>query len=139
MHFERDQVIRFSHCDPAGMVFFPQYFVMFNALVEDWFNEALGVGYANDVSRRRVGLPTVALKCEFQIPSRMGDRVQLRLRVEHLGRSSIGLALECRHALEVRVRMQQVLVTTALGEGHAIALPDDIRAAIERFDTEGVC
>ena len=139
MHFERDQVIRFSHCDPAGMVFFPQYFVMFNALVEDWFNEALGVGYANVVSRRRVGLPTVALKCEFQIPSRMGDRVQLRLRVEHLGRSSIGLALECRHALEVRVRMQQVLVTTALGEGHAIALPDDIRAAIERFDTEGVC
>ena len=37
--FERPVRIRFSHCDPAGIVFFPQYLVMTNALVEDWFNE----------------------------------------------------------------------------------------------------
>ena len=34
--FEREALIRFSHCDPAGIVFFPQYLVMFNGLVEDW-------------------------------------------------------------------------------------------------------
>ena len=33
--FERDVLIRFSHCDPAGIVFFPQYLVMFNNHVED--------------------------------------------------------------------------------------------------------
>ncbi len=137
MHFEREQLIRFSHCDPAGIVFFPQYFVMFNGLVEDWFDEGLGLGYARVVVQRRIGLPTVALKCEFQIPSRMGERVQLRLAVERLGRSSITLELECRRAGEPRVRMQQVLVTTALDAGQAVAMPDDIRAAIERFQIEG--
>ena len=44
--FERPVRIRFSHCDPAGIVFFPQYLVMSNALVEDWFNEALDIDYA---------------------------------------------------------------------------------------------
>jgi 4-hydroxybenzoyl-CoA thioesterase len=137
MHFEREQLIRFSHCDPAGIVFFPRYFVMFNGLVEDWFDDGLALGYAKVVVQRRIGLPTVALKCEFQIASRMGERVQLRLSVERLGRSSITLALECRHDGEVRVCLQQVLVTTALDAGQAIAIPDDIRAAIERFQIEG--
>jgi 4-hydroxybenzoyl-CoA thioesterase len=137
MHFEREQLIRFSHCDPAAIVFFPQYFVMFNGLVEDWFDDGLGLGYANVVVQRRIGLPTVALKCEFQIPSRMGERVQLRLTVHRVGRSSITLDLECVHDGEVRVRLQQVLVTTSLDTGHAIEIPADVRTAIERFQVEG--
>jgi 4-hydroxybenzoyl-CoA thioesterase len=35
--FARERIIRFSDCDPAGIVFYPQYFVMFNGLVEDWW------------------------------------------------------------------------------------------------------
>jgi 4-hydroxybenzoyl-CoA thioesterase len=40
--FRRPRLIRFSDCDPAGIVFYPQYFVMLNGLVEDWVNEGLG-------------------------------------------------------------------------------------------------
>jgi 4-hydroxybenzoyl-CoA thioesterase len=52
-------VIRFSDCDPAGIVFYPQYFVMFNGLVEDWFDDGLQIGYERLVAQRRIGLPTV--------------------------------------------------------------------------------
>ena len=44
--FYSDMLVRFSHCDPAGIVFYPQYFIMFNGLVEDWFNQGLGLNYA---------------------------------------------------------------------------------------------
>ena len=63
----------------------------------------------------------------------MGERVRLCLAVERMGRSSITLALECRHGDELRVRAQQVLVTTSLDAGHAMPIADDIRAAIARF------
>jgi 4-hydroxybenzoyl-CoA thioesterase len=33
--FECDKLIRFHHCDPAGIVFYPQYFVLFNELVAE--------------------------------------------------------------------------------------------------------
>ena len=33
--FESDKLIRFHHCDPAGIIFYPQYFILFNELVED--------------------------------------------------------------------------------------------------------
>ena len=133
MIFEREQLIRFSHCDPAAIVFFPRYFVMFNNHVEDWFDDGLRLGYARVVAERRIGLPTVAINCEFQRPSRMGERVRLALGVERLGRSSITLALECRHGDELRVRMQQVLVTQSLETGRAVPIADDIRAAITSF------
>jgi acyl-CoA thioesterase FadM len=44
--FATDKLIRFHHCDPAGIVFYPQYFVLFNELVEDWFNHGLGIDFA---------------------------------------------------------------------------------------------
>ena len=133
MVFEREQLIRFSHCDPAGIVFFPQYFVLFNGHVEDWFDDALGLGYAKVVIGQRIGLPTVALSCEFLRPSRMGERVHLALAVRKLGRSSIKLDLTCRHGDEVRVRIHQTIVTTSLDDGLSRPIPANVRDAIERF------
>lgn len=133
MIFEREQLIRFSHCDPAGIVFFPQYFVLFNGHVEDWFDEGLGLGYAKVVIGQRIGLPTVALNCEFMKPSRMGERVTLGLAARELGRSSIKLDLTCRHGDELRVRVRQVIVTTSLDDGLSRPIAPNVREAIERF------
>ena len=131
--FAKRTLIRFSHCDPAGIVFYPQYFVMFNALVEDWFNEALGIDYATFIRERRVGLPTVKLTSEFLRPSRIGEHVEIVLRVARLGRRSIALAIDCVAAGEERLRAEQVLVTTSLDTHRSIDIPADLRARILRF------
>ena len=124
--------IRFSDCDPAGIVFYPQYFVMFNGAMEDWV-DALGVGFADLVSRRRIGLPTVRLEADFRAVSRFGDDVVLSLEVERLGGKSLTLALRCEAAGgELRMAMRQVVVTTSLETHAAIAVPPDLREAIAR-------
>ena len=126
--------IRFSDCDPAGIVFYPQYFVMFNGLMEDWVDGPLGIGFADLVARRRIGLPTVRLEADFRAVSRFGDDVVLSLEVERLGGKSLTLALQCRAAGdgELRMAMRQVVVTTSLETHAAIDVPADLRAAIER-------
>ena len=58
--FERTRLVRFAHCDAAGIVFFPQYLVLINDLVEDWLGEGLGVPNAELILRRRIGTPTSA-------------------------------------------------------------------------------
>ena len=55
--FERKRLVRFAHCDPAGIIFFPQYLVLVNDLVEDWLGEGLGVPNAELILRRRIGTP----------------------------------------------------------------------------------
>jgi len=131
--FERPLRIRFAHCDPAGIVFFPQYLVMVNSLVEDWVSDELGIPYSQLLMKRRTGLPTVSLSCEFTAISRMGDEVLLGLSVERLGQRSIGLQLGCRQGDEERFRMRQVLVCTSLESHRAVDVPPDLRNAIGRF------
>lgn len=132
--FTRERLIRFSDCDPAGIVFYPQYFVMFNGLVEDWVDEGLGIGFRKLVIERQTGLPTVRLEADFRAVSKMGDRVELALSVERLGSRSITLNSRCtsRDDGELRMQMRQVLVCTSLQTHQAIELPADMREAIER-------
>jgi len=131
--FVQTRVIRFSDCDPAGMVFFPQYFVMLNAVVEDWFTQALGVSYAHLLGARRIGLPTVALQSEFRAPCRMGDGVAFHLQLEHMGSRSLALRVDCVQGSMGCVHIRQVLVFTSLAHDGAIEIPPDVRSAIGRW------
>ena len=130
--FKRERLIRFSDCDPAGIVFYPQYFVMFNGLVEDWVDEGLGIGFWRLVIERQTGLPTVRLEADFRAVSKMGDRVDLALSVERLGSRSITLNSRCTGLEdgELRMQMRQVLVCTSLQTHQAIEVPADMREAI---------
>jgi len=125
--FEREVLVRFAHCDPAGIVYFPQYLVLFNGHVEDWFNEGLGIGYAHFIGERRCGLPMVKLDCEFKAPSKMGERLTLSLDVVRVGNSSITLQLRASAGGQLRVVSNQVLVTTSLDTNKSIPIPDDLR------------
>lgn len=128
--FERRRNIRFSHCDPAGIVFFPQYLVLFNQLVEDWFTEGLGISYADMLGPRRIGLPIVRLECDFRAIARMGDRLVFGLEVERVGRKSLSLNLDARSDGVLRVASRQVLVFTDLNSHKAADMAVDIRDAL---------
>lgn len=128
--FERPYPIRFSHCDPAGIVFFPQYLVLFNQLVEDWFTEGLGISYAQMLGPRRIGLPIVRLECDFRAIARMGETLTFGLAVERVGGKSLTLRLQAGAAGVLRVASRQVLVFTDLDAHRAISVPDDVRAAL---------
>jgi 4-hydroxybenzoyl-CoA thioesterase len=131
--FEIEETVRFAHCDPAGIVFFPQYLVMLNTLHERWFGEALGLPYHEYIGQRRLGVPTVRLECDFTAISRHGDRLRQRLALAKLGRCSIDVAAEFLCGDEPRARFRQVLVCTSLETHKAQALPEDLRAGMQRF------
>jgi len=133
--YSTTRLIRFSDCDPAGMVFFPQYFVMLNSLVEDWFTVGLGINYAHLLGVRRIGLPTVALQSEFRAPSRMGDLLEMRLQVERLGGRSLRLNIDYRRGATCCVQIRQTLVTTSLAHDGAIDIPQDVREAIGHWQS----
>jgi 4-hydroxybenzoyl-CoA thioesterase len=125
--------VRFSDCDPAGIVFFPQYLVMLNGVIEEWFDAGLGVPYAPLIDERRVGLPTVRLECDFTAVSRHGDALTFSIELDKLGRSSFTVATQVHGADELRMRVRQVLVCTSLHTHQPQALPDDVRLGLLKF------
>lgn len=131
--FESEKRVRFQHCDPAGIVFYPQYFVLFHERIEDWFNDGLDVNYADLVAVQRLGVPTVRLECDFVAPSTIGDTLQLRLAVRRVGTTSIALSLMAFSGDELRMRIEQVIVLFSLDRRAPLAIPEDLRRRIGKF------
>ncbi len=126
--FHRDLKIRFSHSDPAGIVYYPNYFDMFNAVIEDWF-EAMGLDLPTQIAQHRRGFPTVHAECDFFIPSRMGETLTFSLQVADVGRSSVAIVIEGHAADGVRLRANLVMVVVSLDTNASIPVPDDLRVA----------
>ena len=125
--------IRFHHCDPAGIVFYPQYFVLFNELVEDWFNEGLGIDFARYHTEDRRGIPMAHIECDFVAPSKVGEVLQFCLAVRKIGGSSLTLAVEARAGADVRVRATLIVVQASLETRRAVPFSAEFRAKLARF------
>ena len=131
--FTRPHKIHFSECDPAGIVFYPQYFILFNDLTESWIDSLLPEGYQGLILGRRIGMPTVRQDASVTAISRFGDDVDLELDVDHVGNRSMSLELRCvGHDGVLRMAAKQTIVTTSLDTHQAVPIPEDLKAAIER-------
>lgn len=130
--FIRDVAIRFEHCDPAGLIFYPRFFALVNEAVEDWF-ASLGHSFKALHIGQRKGVPSVRFESEFVAPVRIGDTLRQRLGVDAIGRSSLHL----KHLASVEdrpvARFDQIVVFTDLATMKAEPWPADLRTAIARF------
>lgn len=131
--FTRSVTVRFSHCDPAGIVYFPHYFDIFNGLIEDWYGEELGFPYAELIMGSRYGFPIVHIDCDFKVPSLMGDVIDLTLLVERIGRSSLGMAIVCHKEGIERLRSSVITAMMSLETRKSMALPPWLREKIEAY------
>ena len=134
--FVTERKIRFSHCDPAGIVYFVNFFDMVNAIVEDWFAQAVGFDFEELHIQRRVGFPIVNTGCEFFRPCRLGDRLQLELAIARLGNSSIEFAVTGRVGGEEKFRARHKVALMSLDSQRAMPIPDDMREKMRPYVKE---
>ncbi|WAC75403.1 acyl-CoA thioesterase [Roseateles sp. SL47] len=128
--FERETRVRFGHCDPSGIVFFPRYFDLLQLFVEDWFTDGLGVRYASLLDERRIALPSVQLQTRFERSSRQGEVLTQRLWIERVGRRSLTLRMSFDGPEGTRVAFGQVLVCTSMQTHLSQPFPEDVRSAL---------
>ena len=125
--------VRFTHTDPAGYVFFPRYFEMFQAVMEEWFTQALGIKYADFVLGRQLGTPTAQTECTFMAPCRLGDPLEITLYLEHIGRSSLRVCYVGRVEGERRLEARSTLVVVSMDDGRPRPIDEALRAKLVAY------
>jgi 4-hydroxybenzoyl-CoA thioesterase len=131
--YARPFKVMFQHCDPAGIVFYPRYFEMINATVEDWFEEEIGVPFAAMHGARAMAIPAAHIAVDFLRPSRLGDVLDVRLSVERVGGASMALRLVA-HGAEGPALTAELTIVHVLKETMRPApWPDDIRARVDEL------
>ena len=135
MKFSVQKLIRFHHCDPAGIVFYPQFFYLLHEVQEDFFAH---IGFPEHaLIAGGTGLPIVDLKTEFLGMCRNGDVVTLTLVFTKVGNSSLGMQYEILgepkvpgEAPAVKLRAHGVVVYSEVPNGKPVRIPESLRNAL---------
>ena len=81
--------IEWGDCDPAGIIYYPRYFAIFDASTSVLIERALGMRKSDYLKAYDfAGHPLVNAHSRFLIPTRYGDEVTIETAVTALRRSS---------------------------------------------------
>jgi 4-hydroxybenzoyl-CoA thioesterase len=81
--------VEWGHCDPAGIVYFPNYFSYFDSGANALFLHALGLNKYQMLKKYDlVGIPLVDVGARFIVPSVFGDVVMVESTIVEIKRSS---------------------------------------------------
>ena len=131
MKFTSSKKIRFHHCDPAGIVFYPQFFYLLHEVQEDFLAH---IGFPEHLLiQDRHGVPIVDLKVQFLGMCRNGDAVEITLELTKLGSSSLSMVYEILLAKEVKLRATGVVVYSEVPNGKPVRIPDAMRSALHPY------
>ena len=135
MKFTTQKRVRFHHCDPAGIVFYPQFFYLLHEVQEDFLAH---IGFPEHaLIAGGTGVPIVDLKTEFLGMCRNGDELTMTLELTRIGNSSLGMHYEVHgspqapdDARAIKLRAHGVVVYSELPHGKPVRIPEGLRNAL---------
>jgi 4-hydroxybenzoyl-CoA thioesterase len=133
MKFTRDTTIRFEHCDPAGIMFYPRHFALVNEMVEDWF-ATLGFSFKAMHIDAKKGVPTVKFDAQFGRPLRIGDTLTQTLHVAEIGDASCNLVHESSVNGALAAQFTQVIVYVDLITMGPETWPEPLRKKMSAYE-----
>nr|WP_251864695.1 acyl-CoA thioesterase [Achromobacter sp. Marseille-Q4962] len=132
--FVSEVEVRFRHCDPAGIVFYPRYFEMINDFVEEWFDKGMGLPFHALHVERHIGTPMASVQCDFTAPSRWHERLRQVLEVRRIGGASFRADVRFEGPDgQPRLRARLTIVTVDLRAMKSTPLPADLRERMQAY------
>jgi acyl-CoA thioester hydrolase len=124
------QKIRYSDCDPQGIVFNGNYARYWDDAVTDWFEEA-GFG-GEELGGIGTDVVTARLEMDFKAAATLGDTVETSMAVERFGNTSMTVFVETKRASDgvVVVAGKAVYVFVDPDDFRPAPVPDEIRQAL---------
>jgi 4-hydroxybenzoyl-CoA thioesterase len=84
--------IEWCDCDPAGIIFYPRYFEIFDTGTTALFERALGMSkIAYLTAYDFAGHPVVETRARFRQPTRFGDNISIETKLVECGGSTFKL------------------------------------------------
>lgn len=130
--------VQWGDCDPADIVFYPQYFRWFDSGTTELF-ASVGLDFATLFEAHGIlGVPILDAGAQFKFPARFRDRLTLESRLEAFGRSSFRVAHTITNRDKEAVVGHEVRAWVARDPDHpngikAIPVPAEVRV---RFAAE---
>jgi len=132
--FQTTRLVQFCETDAAGIAHFSS-FIIYMEQAEHEFLRSLGESVVTRDSEGIISWPRVACSCEFSGPVHFEDEVQITLRIEHIGRSSVAYGFQFESAGRTVATGSLKAVCCRVGDGppKSIEIPETLRDKLSPF------
>ena len=126
------QKIRYSDCDPQGIVFNGNYPKYWDDALTDWY-EASGFGGA-ELGGSGVDILTARIEIDLKAAATLGDTLETSIEVEKWGNTSMTVAITTRRLSDgtIVVEGREVIVYVDPEDYRPVPVPDFIKDALSR-------
>ena len=131
MSFTYPVTVRLYDTDRAGIVFFAKFYEFCEATLEEFLTQTLG-SFDMLWQAGNFILPLVHSEADYCLPTRLGERLQIILRVKDIGKTSITFAYTIVGPdQKTRALVHLVHVCVDAQTFAPIAVPDNLRQALQ--------
>ena len=126
--------VRWSDCDPLGIIWYGAYLKYFEAAEHEMFRAA-GLPYEVLRVEREVQLPRKAFTVEFVSPAQMDELLDIDVGVAKIGNSSLTMRFEayCAADRTLRATAQLTVVCVEKSSITKRVIPDWVREALSPY------
>ena len=129
--------IKLHETDAAGVLFFTSQLTMAHDAYESLL-ESIGFGFHELINNNDFLLPIVHSESDYKSPLSVGDPLEVRVKVTHVGETSFTLAYELFDASQTLVgTAQTVHVSVDKKTRQKIPLPPVLRSKLNGLQDEG--
>jgi 4-hydroxybenzoyl-CoA thioesterase len=128
--FHTQILVRWADLDGAGIAYYPRLVNFLHESFEDFFAGYIGKPYP-EVFAEGLAFPTVKLEMEFLSPLHYGDRLDMAVVVEHVGRSSVRIRYEATVAGKPVFKARNTSVVVDMKDFKSLPLPAWLREKFE--------
>jgi len=129
--------VEFGDCDPAGIVFFPNFFRWMDASSRHFFADC-GVPAWRELEKTigLIGTPLVSISADFKRPATYGERIEVHTSIEEWKHNSFVMRHTIRRGEDVLCEASETRVFAirhpeAPSRIKAVPPPEDIRRMCE--------
>jgi acyl-CoA thioester hydrolase len=134
MTFEITDRVRWSDCDPFGIIYYGAYVRLFQVAEEELFR-ACGLPFKALREDRGVWIPRKAFHAEFHSPAQLDEEVAIQVHFSRIGRTSITMQFEVYSAAGRTHRASGSLTVVSVDKATMTTrpIPDDVKAKLQLY------
>ena len=123
--------VEFADTDMGGIVHFARFFVFMES-AEHELLAAAGTAVHFEHEGELLGWPRRSATCDYRSPARLGDVLEIHVRIVRKGRSSMSYAFDftCGGRLVARGRLASVCCVLDGGRPRPVAIPETLAARL---------
>jgi acyl-CoA thioester hydrolase len=127
--------VRYSDCDPQGVLFFANHLTYFDVAITELWRRAIGP--YGEMIESGIDMVVAEASLRYRAPAPFDAEVEVSALVTRLGRTGMTTSLAISRQGEVLSEGQLRHVFVAAGSNHKTEIPDQVRRSLEPYLLEG--